>query len=126
MSETRAMRFTEDHEWLRSEQNGLVTIGITDHAQDQLGDVVFVQLPEIGARFGTGDEAVVIESVKAAGEIRMPGVGEVVAVNGALVDAPAKVNQDPLGEGWFLQVRLEDPSILGGLMDEAAYRAYLG
>ncbi len=120
------LRFTEDHEWLRLDDDGLFTIGITDHAQDQLGDVVFVQLPEVGARFGAGDEAVVIESVKAAGEIHLPAAGEIVEVNVALPDDPARVNQDPLGDGWFLRVRLEDPSALGGLMDEAGYRAFLG
>ena len=120
------LRFTEDHEWLRTDPDGLVTVGITDHAQDQLGDVVFVQLPEPGARFGAGEEAVVIESVKAAGEIRLPAAGEVVEVNAALVDEPALVNQDPLGGGWFLRVRLDDTAVLGGLMDEAAYRSFLG
>ncbi len=118
--------FTEDHEWVRQDDDGLVTIGITDHAQDQLGDVVFVQLPDVGARFGKGDEAVVIESVKAAGEIHLPAAGEIVEVNATLADEPALVNQDPLGDGWFLRVRLEDPAALGSLMDEAAYRAFLG
>lgn len=120
------LRFTEDHEWLRHDDDGLVTVGITDHAQDQLGDVVFVQLPEPGSRFGAGDEVVVIESVKAAGEIHLPAAAEVVAVNAALVEEPAKVNQDPLGDGWFLRVRFEDATALDGLMDEAAYRAFLG
>jgi len=120
------LRFTEDHEWLRQDDDGLVTIGITDHAQDQLGDVVFVQLPEAGSHHGAGDEVVVIESVKAAGEIHLPAAGEVVAVNAALVDEPAKVNQDPLGDGWMLRVRLDESAVLAGLMDEAAYRAFLG
>ena len=120
------LRFTEDHEWLRQDDDGLVTIGITDHAQDQLGDVVFVQLPATGSRFAAGDEAVVIESVKAAGEIHLPAAGEVLAVNTALVDEPAKVNQDPLGDGWFLRVRFDDAAVLASLMDEAAYRAFLG
>ena len=120
------LRYTEDHEWLRHDEDGLVTVGITDHAQEQLGDVVFVQLPDAGTRFAAGDEAVVIESVKAAGEIRLPAAGEVVAVNSVLVDEPAKVNQDPQGEGWFLRVRFDEPAALGGLMDAAAYRAFLG
>jgi glycine cleavage system H protein len=120
------LRFTEDHEWLRLDDDGLVTVGITDHAQDQLGDVVFVQLPEVASRFGAGAETVVIESVKAAGEIHLPGAGEVIEVNASLVDEPAKVNQDPLGDGWFLRVRLDDPGVLDGLMNEAAYRAFLG
>lgn len=120
------LRFTKDHEWLRLDSDGLVTIGITDHAQDQLGDVVFVQLPEVGAVFSAGDEAVVIESVKAAGEIHLPAAGKVVAVNSALADEPATVNEDPHGEGWFLRVQLDDPGVLGRLMDETAYRAFLG
>jgi glycine cleavage system H protein len=120
------LRFTQDHEWLRKDDDGLITMGITDHAQDQLGDVVFVQLPEPGSRFEAATELVVIESVKAAGEIRPPAAGEVVAVNAALVDEPAKVNQDPLGEGWFVRVRLDDPAALASLMDEAAYRTFLG
>ena len=120
------LRYTQDHEWLRLEADGTVTIGITEHAQDQLGDVVFVQLPEVGAQLHKGDEVVVIESVKAAGEIHMPADGSVVAVNTALVDEPAHVNQDPLGTGWFLKVRVSDPSALEAFMDEAAYRAFLG
>ena len=120
------LRYTEDHEWLRLDDDGLVTIGITDHAQDQLGDVVFVQLPDVGASFGAGDEAVVIESVKAAGEVHLPAAGEIVEVNATLADEPALVNQDPLGDGWFLRVRLEDPAVVHSLMDEAAYRAFLG
>jgi glycine cleavage system H protein len=120
------LRFTKEHEWLRLDGDGLVTIGITDHAQDQLGDVVFVQLPEVGAHLDAGAEAVVIESVKTAGEIHLPGAGEIVEVNASLVDEPAKVNQDALGAGWFLRVRLDDPAQLDSLMDEAAYRAFLG
>jgi glycine cleavage system H protein len=120
------LRFTRDHEWLRPEPDGTVTVGITEHAQDQLGDVVFVQLPDVGAQFKAGDEAVVIESVKAAGEIHMPATGSVVAVNAALVDEPATVNQDPHGAGWFLKVRLDDAAALDSFMDEAAYRAFLG
>ncbi|SIR12181.1 glycine cleavage system H protein [Aromatoleum tolulyticum] len=114
------IKFTEDHEWLRVEGD-VATVGITDYAQNALGDIVFVQLPDVGASFAAGDEAAVIESVKAAGELKMPLAGTVVEVNGALADAPATVNEDPMGEGWFIRVRLDDPSALSGLLDQAAY-----
>ena len=114
------IKFTEDHEWLRVEGD-VATIGITDYAQNALGDIVFVQLPEPGTQLGAGDEAAVIESVKAAGELNMPLAGTVLEVNAALVETPALVNEDPLGEGWFIRVRLDDPSALAGLLDPAAY-----
>ncbi|HAF55409.1 MAG TPA: glycine cleavage system protein GcvH [Thauera sp.] len=114
------LKFTEDHEWLRVEGD-IATVGITDYAQNALGDIVFVQLPDVGAHFAKGDEAAVIESVKAAGELKMPLAGTVVDVNPALVDAPATVNEDPLGEGWFIRVRLDDPSAAAALLDQAAY-----
>lgn len=117
--------YTQDHEWLRIEADGLVTVGITDYAQDQLGDVVFVQLPEAGKEIGKGEEAVVIESVKTAGEIMMPAAGTVTEVNGVLADDPAKVNADPMGEGWFFKFKTADAATLEGLMDEAAYKAFL-
>lgn len=119
------LKYTEDHEWLRLEGDNVVTIGITDHAQNALGDIVFVQLPEVGASFGAGDEAAVIESVKAAGDLKMPLAGTVVEVNEALNDAPATVNEDPLGAGWFIRVRVDDPAGLDGLLDEAAYNALI-
>lgn len=119
------LKYTEDHEWLRAEGEDEVTIGITDHAQNALGDIVFVQLPEAGASFAAGDEAAVIESVKAAGELKMPLAGTVVAVNEALTDSPATVNEDPLGEGWFIRIRLDDPAALAGLLDQAAYDALI-
>lgn len=119
------LKYTEDHEWLRAEGEDEVTIGITDHAQNALGDIVFVQLPEAGASFAAGDEAAVIESVKAAGELKMPLAGTVVAVNEALSDSPATVNEDPLGEGWFIRIRLDDPAALAGLLDQAAYDALI-
>lgn len=115
------LKYTEDHEWLRAEGEDEVTIGITDHAQNALGDIVFVQLPEVGDSFAAGDEAAVIESVKAASELKMALAGTVVAVNEALADAPGTVNEDPLGEGWFIRVRLDDPAALSGLLDQAAY-----
>lgn len=114
------LKFTEDHEWLRIEGD-VATVGITDYAQNALGDIVFVQLPDVGARFAQGDEAAVIESVKAAGELKMPLAGTIVDVNPALVDAPATVNDDPLGEGWFIRIRLDDPSAADALLDQAAY-----
>lgn len=114
------IKFTEDHEWLRVEGD-IATIGITDYAQNALGDIVFVQLPEVDTHFGAGDEAAVIESVKAAGELKMPLAGTVVEVNGALAEAPATVNEDPQGAGWFIRIRLDDPSALAGLLDQAAY-----
>ncbi len=119
------LKYTEDHEWLRAEGEDEVTIGITDHAQNALGDIVFVQLPEVGASFAAGDEAAVIESVKAAGELKMPLAGTVVAVNDALADAPATVNEDPLGKGWFIRIRLDDPAALSGLLDQDAYDALI-
>ncbi|HEX6994487.1 MAG TPA: glycine cleavage system protein GcvH [Gammaproteobacteria bacterium] len=114
-------KYTADHEWVRVDDDDTVTIGITDYAQEQLGDIVFVQLPNVGSRLGRGDEAVVIESVKAAADIKMPLAGEIVAVNEALTSAPETVNTDPTGAGWFLRVRPDDRSELDGLLDEAAY-----
>jgi glycine cleavage system H protein len=122
MSKTR---YTQEHEWLRLEDDGLVTIGITDFAQAQLGDLVYVQLPETGKEYAKGKEAAVIESVKTASEIMMPTAGQVVEANSALVDEPGKVNADPLGEGWFFKIKMNDPGELDGLMDEAAYQAFL-
>src|SRR5690606_1450743 len=114
-------KYTADHEWVRIDDDDTVTIGITQYAQEQLGDIVFVQLPEVGSRLARGDEAVVIESVKAAADIKMPFAGEVAAVNDALTSAPETVNSDPMGAGWFLRVRPDDRNELDGLLDEAAY-----
>ena len=118
-------RYTQEHEWLRVENDGLVTVGITDFAQGHLGDLVYVQLPKVGAALGKGEEAAVIESVKTAGEIMMPAAGEIVEVNALLADEPGKVNEDPLGEGWFFKAKIENVSELDTLMDEAAYTAYI-
>src|SRR5271154_539971 len=119
-----ALRFTRDHEWVRL--NGdLAVVGITDYAQSQLGDVVYVELPEIGRRVEKGKEAAVVESVKAASEVYAPVSGEVAEVNDALAVDPAKVNADPMGEGWFMKLRLDDPKQLEGLMDEAAYQRFV-
>lgn len=117
-------RYTRDHEYIRVEgETGVV--GITDYAQQQLGDIVFVELPEVGRSFGRGDEAAVVESVKAASEIYAPVGGEVVEVNAAIEGEPAVVNEDPAGRGWFLKLRIADVAELGGLMDEAAYQEYV-
>ncbi len=118
------LRYTKEHEWIRVDGD-VATIGITAYAQEQLGDIVFVELPEPGKRVAKGDEAAVVESVKAASEIYAPTGGEVVEVNGVLEAEPATVNADPTGKGWFLKLRLADAGECDALMDEAAYQAYL-
>ena len=119
------IRFTEDHEWIRLDGD-IGTVGITDYAQSQLGDVVYVDLPETGKKLGKGDAMAVVESVKAASDIYAPISGEVVEVNEPLVDQPDKVNADPMGEAWIVRIRVADASELDGLMDEAAYAAHVG
>jgi glycine cleavage system H protein len=119
-----ALRFTRDHEWVRLDGDFAV-VGITNYAQSQLGDVVYVELPEIGHRVEKGKEAAVVESVKAASEVYAPVSGEVAAVNEALTTDPAKVNGDPMGEGWFVKLRFDDPQELDDLMDEAAYTRFV-
>ncbi len=118
------LKFTEDHEWIRLEGD-IATIGITNYAQEQLGDVVFVDLPEPGKTFEKGAEAAVIESVKAASEVYAPVDGEVTEANGALADNPGQVNSDPMGEGWFFKLKLSDTGQLDPLMDEAAYKSFI-
>lgn len=118
-------KYTEEHEWLRIEDNGVVTVGITDFAQGHLGDLVYIQLPEIGKSMKKGEEAAVIESVKTAGEIMMPIDGVVTEVNALLNDEPGKVNEDPMGAGWFFKMKVNQPDGLNNLMDEAAYAAYI-
>ncbi len=118
------IKFSEDHEWILIE-DGIGTVGITDYAQEQLGDVVFVELPEAGKTLAKGDEAAVVESVKAASELYAPVSGEVTEANDALAEDPAQVNSDPLGGGWFFKIEIAEPSELDGLMDEAAYKAYV-
>lgn len=120
------LRFTDDHDWLRPEPDGTVVVGITDYAQQQLGDVVYVQLPEIGKHYAAGEEAAVVESVKAASGIKLPLAGTIVAVNDELVQTPARINEDPLGAGWFLRLKLDQPSMLASLMDAAAYAKHIG
>ena len=119
------MKYTEDHEWLRIEGD-LIVVGITEHAATQLGDVVFVELPEVEAMVGTGDEVVVIESVKAASEILAPLDGEIVEVNDKLTDKPGLVNDDPLGAGWFFKMKVDDLSVLDDFMDEDEYQELIG
>ena len=119
------MRYTEDHEWVRVESDGTTTIGITDHAQDALGDIVFVEMPEVDRHFAKGDPACVVESVKAAADVKMPFSGTIVAVNGALPDDPSKVNTDPMNEGWFLKVKPDSAADVDALMDEAAYQTLI-
>ena len=119
------MKFTTEHEWLRLEQNDEATIGITDYAQDQLGDIVYVELPEVGKTFAAGEQTVGIESVKAGGEINAPRSMAVTAVNERLVDEPELVNSNPLGDGWLIRVKLEPGDDLSGLLDEAAYKSYI-
>ena len=118
------LHFTEDHEWIRVEGD-IATVGITDYAQEQLGDVVFVELPDAGKSLKKGDEAAVIESVKAASEVYAPASGEVTESNGAIADEPAKVNGDPMGDGWFFKMSIDNASELDDLMDEAAYKSYV-
>jgi glycine cleavage system H protein len=115
--------YTEDHEWIAVDgESG--TVGISAYAAEQLGDVVFVELPEIGREMAKGDEAAVVESVKAASEVYAPVGGEVTEVNGALEEEPAAVNEAPSGKGWFLKIKISDKDELSALMDEAAYKTY--
>lgn len=119
------MKYTEDHEWLRDE-DGLVVVGITEHAATELGDIVFVELPEPETKVAKGDEVVVIESVKAASDIAAPLDGEIVEVNDTLADNPGLVNEDPLSAGWFFKMKLEDTEQMDALMDEDAYKEMIG
>lgn len=117
--------YTEDHEWIRVE-GGIATVGITDYAQEQLGDLVFVELPEAGRKVSKGDAAVVVESVKAASDVYAPVDGEIAEVNEALSSEPGLVNSSPAGEGWLWKQTLADESQLEGLLDEAGYKAHIG
>jgi len=119
------MKFTEEHEWLRVEGDEVV-VGITVHAAEQLGDVVFVELPDEGTTVSKDDEIVVIESVKAASDILAPLDGEITEVNDVIVEEPSKVNDDPEGEAWFFKMKIEDMSAMDDLMDEAAYKKFIG
>jgi glycine cleavage system H protein len=117
-------RYTKDHEYVRVEGDTAV-VGISDYAQEQLGDVVYVELPTVGKTLEKGGEAAVVESVKAASEVYAPVSGEVVEVNGDLEGAPGTINEDPAGKGWFLKLKLKDPAELDGLMTEEQYRDYV-
>jgi len=119
------LKYTKEHEWIRDEGDGTVTVGITDHAQELLGDLVFVELPEVGASLETGGDCAVVESVKAASDVYSPLDGEVTAVNEALGDAPETINDDPYGEGWIFKMKVADTGALGGLLDAAGYGAVL-
>ena len=119
------LKYSEDHEWLRANEDGSVTVGISDYAQKQLGDVVYVELPEPGRQVGRDEDTAVVESVKAASDVKAPISGTVEAVNETLTDEPEKVNTDPLGEGWFLRLKPTDPAEIAALMDEAAYEAFI-
>ena len=119
-----SLYFTKDHEWVRVDGD-TATVGISDHAQEQLGDVVFAEVPETGKRLSKGQEAAVVESVKAASDVYSPVSGEVLDGNSKVADDPSIVNSDPEGEGWFFKVKLDNPGELDGLMDEGAYHDWL-
>jgi glycine cleavage system H protein len=117
------LKYTEDHEWISVDGN-IATVGITEHAQEQLGDVVFVDLPEVGTAVEKGGDAAVVESVKAASDVYAPIDGEVTEINSSLEDEPALVNSDAQGKGWFMKIKIADASQLDGLMDEEAYKTH--
>lgn len=116
--------YTKDHEWVDVDGD-IATVGISEHAQEQLGDVVFVELPEVGRAVAQNEDAAVVESVKAASEVYAPLTGEIVEINETLTEDPAQVNADPYGAGWFMRIRIDDPSELDDLMDEEAYKDFL-
>ena len=118
------LKYTRDHEWVRHEDDATVTVGITDHAQAQLGDLVFVEVPEIGTSFGAGDAVAVVESVKAASDVYAPVAGEVVEANEDLAESPELINNDPYGEGWIYKLKIENPDALEELMGADDYESY--
>jgi len=118
-------RYSEDHEWIIVDADSNATVGITDHAQEQLGDIVYVELPEVGLEIEQGDDVAVVESVKAAADVKTPASGTVSEVNDQLADQPDLVNREPTGEGWFFRVELSDPSELDTLMNEDEYAAFV-
>jgi glycine cleavage system H protein len=119
-----SLHFTREHEWIRLEGD-VATVGISDHAQQALGDIVFAEVPQAGKRVTKGAEAAVVESVKAASDVYSPVAGEVIEGNPAIADDPALINRDPEGEGWFFKLKLDDPGEVEGLMDETAYREWV-
>ena len=120
-----SLRYTKEHEWVRVEEDGLLVIGITDHAQDSLGDITFVDLPQAGNRFGNGEVFGVVESVKAASDLFLPVIGEVVEVNDSLDASPEKVNTDPYGEGWMVKIKADDPASVDSLLSAGEYLSVL-
>jgi glycine cleavage system H protein len=118
-------RYTREHEWISLERGGVAAVGITNYAQDQLGDVVFVELPAVGKKLAKGDEAAVVESVKAASEVYAPVAGEVVAVNDAIGGDPGVVNRSPEADGWFVKLKVANPADIDQLMDQSAYNAFV-
>ena len=119
-----SLYFTKEHEWVRVDGD-VATVGISDHAQEALGDIVFAEVPDAGKSLAKGDDAAVVESVKAASDVYSPVGGEVIEGNSAIADDPSLINRDPEGEGWFFKLKLSDASELDGLMDEAAYREWV-
>ena len=119
------LHYTKDHEWVRRNADGSLTVGITDHAQEQLGDLVFVETPEAGARYAAGADCCVVESVKAASDVYCPVAGEVLEANAALADSPELINSDPYGEGWLFRLQADAADADAGLLDAAAYQALL-
>ncbi|MFI7118923.1 glycine cleavage system protein GcvH [Amycolatopsis sp. NPDC049868] len=125
MSTPEELRYTEEHEWVSVRDSGLVRVGITEYAQDQLGDVVFVELPEVGKQVGSGDAFGEVESTKSVSELFAPLDGEVVAVNDAVTESPELINSDPYGEGWLIELRLDDASSVETLLEAEAYQALI-
>ena len=119
------LKFTKSHEWVRVEEDGSFTVGISDHAQEALGDMVFVEVPEVGATLKVGDACAVVESVKAASDVYSPVAGEVQEANDALAEQPERLNEDAYGEGWLMRIQAENDADLEGLMDAEAYAAFL-
>ena len=119
------LKYTEDHQWIRLEEDNTAVIGITDYAQEQLGDVVYIEMPAVGRELGKDDEAAIVESVKAAGEVKMPLTGTVLSVNENLQDEPELVNADPEGDGWFMTISIINPEEVEGLMDDNDYNEFL-
>ena len=123
MNNPSDLRYTSSHEWLRLEADGTATVGITFHAQDALGELVYVELPEVGRRLAQGESCVVVESTKAASDVYAPVAGEVLAINPALAEAPQTVNESPYGDGWLFRMRPSDPSQIDALLDAGGYAA---
>tara|TARA_R110001606_G_scaffold361754_7_gene515359 strand:+ start:280210 stop:280593 length:384 start_codon:yes stop_codon:yes gene_type:complete len=125
MSNPSSLKYAETHEWIRCEDSGELTVGITEHAQDLLGDLVFAELPEIGQRFAAKEECMLLESVKAASDIYMPVSGEIIAINMALVDEPELINQEPFGDGWLFKIQPDNAADIDGLLSAEAYEQSL-